>query len=68
MNTETQFISRTCCKETIQLSNQRRFWVKFRKKDNSLREMEAEVRPHKDTENKSPADYNPDLIVVGFGG
>jgi hypothetical protein len=62
---ETKFIKRSECREVIESSNGRRFWVRFRKKDNTLRDMEAEVRPPKQSPNKPPSAYNPDLIVVG---
>ena len=65
MKNETLFIGRDECATTILDSHGKHFWVKFLKKDNSFRELEGEVRPPKNTENKSPADYNPDLIVVG---
>jgi len=66
MKTETIFIKRSKAVEQIATSHGKKFWVKFRKKDNSIRDMEAEVRPPKpDPKRPSPVAWNPDLILVG---
>ena len=63
---ETKFIGRSCCAETIQqLSYGKRFWVKFRKKNGEVRELDGEIRPPKKSDHLPPSAYNPDLIVVG---
>lgn len=63
---EALFIKRSCCASRIQESSGRHFWVKFRKKNGEIRELEGEVRPPKENPKAlSPAAYNPDLILVG---